>query len=126
LVESFPVILVVRLDMLTKFFYLSENTVDTFVFITLFRIGIGSQNVRSFGFFLNEMPVVTFGWILCTWSELVQELSLFVLFFANFDWVFNLFLLLGLTFDFFCLHLQIVVGTQLPFSFSVLVKGFLD
>ena len=124
LIKSLPVTFVVRLDVLTKLSYLSKNTVNTFILIALFGVSIGSQNVRSLVFFLDEVPVMAFGWILGAWSELVQKLSLLVLLFANFYGVLNFFLLLGLPFGFFCLTLQIVFSTQLPFSFSVLIESF--
>lgn len=112
--------------MLTKLFYLSKNTFNTFILIALSGVSIGSQNVRSLVFFLDEVPVMAFGWILGAWSELVQELSLLVLFFADFYGVLDFVYLLGLPFGFFCLTLQFVVSTQLPFSFSVLIKSFFD
>jgi len=126
LIKSLPVTFVVRLDVLTKLSYLSKNTVNTFILIALSGVSIDSQNVRSLVFLFDKVPVMASGWILGARSELVQELSLLVLFFADFYGVLNFFLLLGLPFSFFCLTLQFVVSTQLPFIFSVLIKSFFD
>lgn len=70
-----------------------------------------------------------FAFVLSARSKLITEFTSFVLFFSNFNWIFDLFLILSgcCTLGIFsCVCSKIVFSTEFPSIFTVFIEGFLN